>query len=293
MSGDGTDDALSPLYHACMADDRALVKKLLLEGANPNDGESVYHAAQLYRRECLELLLAHGADLSSRNATYGNTPLYFLAGHRESDRNAATVVEGMRWLLEHGADPNVTSDDLNETPLQCLARNGWGPTIAELFAAHGADLDLRRADGRSAYTLAVRSGNSAMAEWLRRRGADTSGVTAIDELLGACMRADEPKARAILFASPGLIQKLTKEDGGTIVQAVYERREASVRLMAELGFDLTVEGPWDGTPLHRAAWLGDAGLVKVLLDARGAGQRARLPLRQLPNRVGGPRVHEQ
>ena len=135
------------------------------QGANPNDGESVYHAAQLYRRECLELLLAHGADLSSRHATYGNTPLYFLAGHRESDRNAATVIEGMRWLLEHGADPNVTSDDLNETPLQCLARNGWGPAIAELFVAHGADLDLRRTDGRSAYALSVRAGNSAMAEW--------------------------------------------------------------------------------------------------------------------------------
>ena len=99
-----------------------------------------------------------------------------------------------------------------------------------------------------------------------RHGADTSGVTAIDGLLGACMRADEPKARAILSESPGLIPTLTKEDGGTIVQAVYERREASVRLMAKLGFDLTVEGPWDGTPLHHAAWLGDAGLVKVLLE---------------------------
>ena len=127
MGSDGSEEALPPLYHACMADDRALVKKLLSEGANPNDGESVYHAAQLDRRECLEILLAHGADLSSRHAAYGNTPLYFLAGHHESDPNAATVMEGMRWLLEHGADPNVTSEDLNETPLQGLARNGWGP----------------------------------------------------------------------------------------------------------------------------------------------------------------------
>lgn len=266
MGEDDTEDALPPLYHACMADDRALVKKLLVEGADPNDGESVYHAAQLNRRECLELLLAHGADLSSRNAAYRNTPLYFLAGHHATDANAATAAEGMRWLLEHGADPNVTSEEMNETPLQCLARNGWGPAVVELFRTHGADLSLRRADGRSAYLLAVRSGNAAMAAALRDRGADVSGMSPVDELLGACMQADEPKARALLAAHPDLMRQLTMDDLGTLVQAVYERLEASVRLMAELGFDLAVEAPWGGTPLHHAAWLGRASLVKLLVS---------------------------
>jgi ankyrin repeat protein len=248
-----------------MADDLALVKRLLEEGADPNDGESVYHSAQLNRRGCLELLLAHGADLSSRNAVHRNTPLYFLAGHRETDRAAATALEGMRWLLEHGADPNVTSEDANETPLQCLARNGWSPPAAALFLAHGADPDLRRADGRTAYVLAVRGGNVPMAEYLRERGAHARGVSPVDELLGACMRTDEPTARAVIAAHPGLMKRLTPEDRGTTVQAVYERRDASLQLMVALGFDLRSEGVWGGTPLHHAAWLGDASLVRALL----------------------------
>jgi ankyrin repeat protein len=111
MDAGETEPTLSPLYHACMANDVAQVEELLLAGADPNDGESVYHAAQLNRRECLALLLAHGADLSGRNAEHHNTPLYFLAGHREGEPGTDAAVLGMRWLLEHGADPNVTSYD--------------------------------------------------------------------------------------------------------------------------------------------------------------------------------------
>ena len=40
MGGDETEDALPPLYRACMADDRVLVKTLLVKGADPNDGEA-------------------------------------------------------------------------------------------------------------------------------------------------------------------------------------------------------------------------------------------------------------
>ena len=250
-----------------MADDRVLVEELLVGGADPNDGESVYHSAQLNRRECLELLLAHGADLSSRNAAYRNTPLYFLAGHRETDQNAATALEGMRWLLEHGADPNVTSGDLDETPLQCLAGNGWGTAIAELFLAHGAHVDLRRADGRSAFVLAVRSGNDAFAGYLRSHGASPQGVSPVDELLGACLSGD-PKALTLLSEHEGLIRTLTPEDHAMVVQAVYEGRPSSVAFMAQMGFDLRQEGSWGGTPLHHAAWLGNARMVEILLDYR-------------------------
>jgi ankyrin repeat protein len=123
-----------------------------------------------------------------------------------------------------------------------------------------------RADGRSAYVLALRSGNSAMAAALRDRGADTKGITPVDELLGACVTADASKARAILAAHPGLIRALSKDDHGTLVQAVYGEGADSLRLMAELGFDLAAEGPWGGTPLHHAAWLGNAALVRLLVS---------------------------
>jgi ankyrin repeat protein len=274
MAEDDREESLPPLYHACVANDVALVGQLLAAGADPNDGESVYHAAQLNRRECLALLLAHGADLSGRNAEHSNTPLYFLAGHREGEPGTAEAVLGMQWLLEHGADPNVPSYDTREAPLHCLARNGWSEPLVTLFLAHGASPDLPRADGRTVYVLAVRSGNVRCAELLRSRGAQTVGVGPVDELLGACLRADAAAAHALMAAHPDLMAALTEEDRGAMVQAVYHGREPSLRLMTAIGFDLRAEGDWGGTPLHHAAWLGDLALVRTLL-ALGAPVNVR------------------
>jgi ankyrin repeat protein len=257
---------LPPLYHACMANDLALVEKLLTEGADPNDGESVYHSAQLNLRGCLELLLAHGADLSARHPVYKNTPLYFLAGHREGEPGTDVALEGIRWLLEHGADPNVASDDAGETPLHLAARTGWGPRLLPaLLLAHGADVDRARADGRTALVLAVRRGNARLAEDLAARGASASGVTPADELVGAGLRADEEAARALLAAHPGLLDMLDDDARRALVEAVYDRSEDAVRLLAALGFDLAREGSWGGTPLHHAAWLGNAPMVRLLI----------------------------
>ncbi len=271
---DETEPSLPPLYHACVANDLDEVKRLLEAGADPNDGESVYHSAQLNHRACLEILLSHGANLSSRHATYRNTPLYFLAGHRESERGAACAALGMQWLLEHGADPNVASEDLEETPLHAIARGGWSPGVAELLVAFGAEVNRARADGRTPYVLAVRTGNEPLATFLRARGASTAGVAPVDAFLGACIRGDEPAARAALAANPALVAELDGEDRGVMVQAVHERRDASVRLMAAIGFDPGWEGMWGGTPLHHAAWLGRPTLVKTLL-ALGAPLNAR------------------
>jgi ankyrin repeat protein len=139
------------------------------------------------------------------------------------------------------------------------------PFVAEMLIAHGADPDAARADGRTAYVLAVRTGNTPLAEWFSARGVSTLGVLPVDLFLGACLRADEAAARAQLSAHPDLLATLTEEDRGAIVQAIHENREASVRLMAALGFDLGWEGSWGGTALHHAAWLGRTEMTRVLL----------------------------
>jgi ankyrin repeat protein len=253
------------LYFACVADHRALVELLLERGADPNDGESIYHSAELDHRQCLELLAARGADFSSRHSHWGNTPLYFLAGHPEGSPRAATAYAGMRWLLEHGADPNVTSTEREETPLHRVAENTRTPAVAEMLAVNGATIDPRRADGRTPFVLAVRSGNVALADFLRARGADPARLAPVDELLGACLTADETRARALLAADPGLIDRFGDDDKHALVAADV-RSEAAVRLMHALGFDLRWEGPWGGTPLHHAAWHGNVAMVTLLLS---------------------------
>jgi ankyrin repeat protein len=264
---DGADPSsrIPALYHACMADHAALVELLLVHGADPNDGESIYHAAEHDHRASLEVLLRHGADPGSRHRHWKNTPLYFLAGYKEFHPQCPIATRGMAWLLEHGADPNVASYATEETPLHRFAAYGRGPEAAELLLRHGAKIDQPRADGRTAYALAVRTGNVRMAEFLRERGADTA-VSDLDRFLGACIAGDATAAGELLARSPELVAGLAGEDRQTLALAAEEGNVAAVQLMVGLGFDLSWEGAWEGTPLHHAAWFGRPDMVRLLLE---------------------------
>ena len=264
------------LYFPAVANNLPVARVLLEHGANPTDGESVYHAAQHNHREMLALLASHGAELSGRHGGYGNTALYFLSTHRSSNPITPTCILGMAWLLEHGADPNVTSSIApsgkpvpsdGETPLQRAAASGWDADALQLLVDHGASVDARRADGRSAYALAVRAGNRSGADYLERAGADTASLSPIDELLGACLTNDAESARALVAAHPALMSSLTHEDSAALGVAVTEGQEDAVALMTSLGWPLDAEGEWGGTPLHWAAWNGRLPMVRLLVAA--------------------------
>ena len=258
---DGEHEArISALYFACVGNHLDVVRLLLSRGANPNDGESVFHAAELNSRECLELLVAHGADVSNACAAYGNTPLYFLAGYHGGVRNASTVALGMRWLLEHGADPNVPSGKERATPLQQCAQNGWLEVVTMLLE-HGADPALKRADGRAAYALAVRGGHQKVASLL-----PVSDLSPVDRLIGACMRGDEAGARAILAEDEAVFASFSADDRGTVAHAANIGTASAVRAMHAVGFDLAWESPWAGTALHHAAWHGNVAMTRLLLE---------------------------
>lgn len=275
LFNDGESDApLSALYFAANLNNVSAVRLLLEHGANPNDGESVYHAAERNHRESLELLLAHGAEISQRHERWGNTPLYFIAGHKPFSKWCASSELGMQWLLQHGANPDITSDNGNknaasptrgETPLHRIASYGKSAAVARMLVEHGATVDLPRADGRTAYTLAIRTGNTPVAEFLASVGANIAAPTPADILIGACLLANETHARALLADHPNLISTLTTEDRQALALAAEEGRLDSVRLMTSLGWDLSAEGAWGGTPLHYAAWHGNGEMTALLV----------------------------
>src|SRR5262245_57193914 len=177
---DGGEGKLSVLYRASQNGNTGLVKLLLEHGANPNDGESAYHAAERNHRDVLALLLAHGAEISAAHPHWNNTVLFCLSGYHSDHPLARSAAAGMEWLLEHGADPNVPSTGQRETPLHRIAEFGHGVEVAHLLLAHGADPRLTRADGRTPYEMAMRSGNIAVAELLRARGAATDSLRPVD-----------------------------------------------------------------------------------------------------------------
>jgi ankyrin repeat protein len=253
------------LYRASALGTAALVRVLLERGADPNDGESVYHAAEHDHRAVLELLVRHGAEISARHPRWNNTVLYFLVGHSDDAPGAPAAAEGMRWLLEHGADPNVTSYDSREMPLHRVADFGRGAALAELLLAHGADPARPRADGRTPCDLALRVGNRPVLELLRARGA-AGEPRPLDAFFGACAEGQVDEARRIRDAHPGLLESLPPEERNAVSWAVRNGRAVAVRALAALGFDVGLEGSAPGTPLHWVSWYGKVEMVRVLLE---------------------------
>ncbi len=263
------------LYGATGVNDYPELARVLLEaGANPNDGESRYHAAEHHHVRCLEVLAEFGCDFSGVDKGWGNTPLYFLFGYVQGAETKA----GIRWLLEHGANPNIVSykDGVAETPLHAAVNHDWDVETVELLLRHGAEIDARRADGRTAYALAVRGGREALARVLRERGA-ADEASESDRLLGACMRGELKRA-----GTPVLREfAWSEEDRKMPLVAAREGRAAALRALAQAGMSLDVSADDGERPLHWAAWHGWREATAVLIEHKVA-------LSECDRRFGAP-----
>ncbi|PYI55512.1 ankyrin repeat domain-containing protein [Paenibacillus flagellatus] len=242
---------LPVLYGALGIAGHMEVGRALLEaGANPNDGETLYHAAELSRIDCLDLLHAYGVDVNA-------TPALFRKLDYEDEI-------GVRWFLENGVDPNLTLGEQRHTPLHWAVYRGRSLPIVELLLKHGAECDARRTDGKTAYVLAVRFGESDVAELLLRHGAMREEGK-VDRFLGACAACDEHRVRRMLEKDPDLLSILTADDREMLLEFAERGRADVVRLMLEVGFDVAVSRE-TGTALHIAAWFGHLDTVRVLLS---------------------------
>lgn len=267
------DSSLKPLYHATGISNNAGVARLLIEaGAELDDGESLYHAAENFHLESLILLREAGADLGRTNANqWGNTPLYFILGHRNSQYSAETANQDAAWLLENGADPNIKMRDGGETALHAAIKAMRSAQIIERFLKHGADPSLPRDDGKTPYDLAVRNGDTEIITLLENSGAEKRRLTEKERFLKACMSADRETAQAIKNADPGILGSLDEEERYLFVEAAIENKVEALRVMLDLGFNITFKGSkeWSATALHWASWHGQTEACRFLLE-RGA-----------------------
>ena len=243
-----------------------LAAVLLDAGADPSDGVTLPLAAGGGDIDALELLHAHGADVNRPWATDGASPLYLILSW-------ADTVDGVRWLLAHGADPDPVFAPNGESPLHVVARR-WTAEVAAWLVARGADVDRRRADGRTPHALAELNGNREVAEWLLAHGA-SGELSDVDRLVAACSRGDRATAEAMLAARPSLRAGI----GGEHYEALYHAAERgdtrAIDAMLACGFDANRGDEEIGkTALHVAAQAGQVDAVRALL-AHGASVSVR------------------
>jgi ankyrin repeat protein len=254
----------SVLYGAAgIAHDAALTRLLLEHGADPNDGEVVYHAPETYDNAALHALVETG------KLTADSLASMLL---RKCDWHD---YDGVRWLLEHGADPNFKTRWGYSALHQAIRRDNQIETI-ELMLDHGAD-PMVVGHGLTAVEMSARDGRGDVLDLFERRGIPLR-LQGIYELLAACARNDAARVRSIAQREPGFAGQVVMQASRLLREFAGIGNTEGVRHLLDLGVDVAAvdhdgDGYWgiakNSTALHVAAWLGRHATVKLLIE-RGA-----------------------
>jgi hypothetical protein len=255
VSAPDDDQPLSALYGAAGKNyDLELTKILLNAGADPNDGESLYHSLESFI--CTRLLLENGARIGGTNALY-----------RALDFDNLAALE---LLLQHGADPN---EPLGNSPLTewgspllwAIKRRRSRRHVAALVKA-GADPSASTLSGVSAYSLALQLGLDEVAELLRENGG-AKPIPEEERFIAACARGDEAEAQRIRSRRPDLPGSLQEARLRSLPDLTAEGVDEGVRLMVKLGWPIAARGgDWNASALNLAVFRGNAGLTRFLLE---------------------------
>jgi len=259
----------SALYGAAgVAHSPELTRLLLERGADPNDEETPYHAPEEWDTATVRVLAESGRLTPDSLAT-------MLL--RSADWHH---LDGVRLLLDHGADPNRMTR-WGRTALQQAVLRDNDLAIVEAMLDHGAD-PTRPTGGPTAAALAAERGRGDILALFERRGIATA-LEGLRAVAAACALGRLPQARQLLDSDPGLRQQLEVHSGALLAAFAGNDNAAGLAALFELGVEpgtrlAAGDGYWGIAPgsnaLHAAAWRAAHQAVEVLVG-RGVAVDAR------------------
>ena len=254
----------SALYGCVDANCDRAARVMLEAGADPNDGESLYHACEKENLAMLEALGDHG--LNERDVSYC---IKHAMDFRWDD--------GIDWFLEQGADPNAIHPEANETSLHWAVKRNCSIRAIRSLLDREADPNARTKRGVSAFLgikgntpldFALRLGRSNVAHVLLDAGAVPTPQDAVGDFVIACANGERDAAQRMLDNDERLLSKIDNRDKVLVAHVAQMQSWDGVRLMVELGWKPDQRGGWmEGTPLHWAICYGNDAMVEFLLSS--------------------------
>ncbi|MDP4216492.1 MAG: ankryin [Bacteroidota bacterium] len=255
----------SVLYGAAGSAQHPGVTQLLIDhGADPNDPETPYHSTETYDNTTLKILIGSG-KLTPRSFT--------IMLVRKADWHD---YDGMELLLRAGADPNHMSI-WGFTPLHQSIRRDNRLRQIDLLLDHGADPTITSFhDGLSPASVAIRRGRADVLASLKHRGILPEPKGA-ERLIYACAMNDSAAVRQIIKEHPEWVEQVKKEGPTLLAEFAGTANADGVRQLLDLGIpvnslyggDAYFGIPPKSTALHVAAWKAWPNAVSVLIE-RGA-----------------------
>lgn len=204
----------------------------------------------------IERIIGSKPELINTYDRLGNTALY-----NASENGKLRLV---RFILDHGADPNLTNNKQMYTPLYVAAEHKYTEIVQALLES-GADPNIATRHGETSLYAASSRRYLDIMRALIQSGADTNkpmngGHTPLH------VASEKGHYEAVqLLIENGANPVIENEYGNSPLHVASEQRV--VELLLANGADINKTNHTGYTPLHIASQKGRVEVVRALLDA--------------------------
>jgi ankyrin repeat protein len=228
--------------------------------ARGGDGQTPLHFASTI--EVADYLLDRGAAIDARDVDHESTPAQYMIRDRQqiarhlvsrgcaTDLLMASALGDVALVRRHlDADPAIVRMNVSERYFPKQNPRSGGTIYIWTLGGH-----------KTAHELAREFGHAAAFDLLMERSP------APLKLVVAVALGDESAARALVDAGAATITSMTDDDRAALPNAAERNNTPTVRWMLEIGWPVDAGGESGETALHWAAFHGNAGMTRVLLQ---------------------------
>jgi ankyrin repeat protein len=210
------------------------------------------------------LLLAAGADMNARDVDHESTPAQYMVSERQ---------DVARHLISRGCETDLLMAaavgdveraqghlDADSGCIRTRVDSDWFPMAHP--KAGGTIYNWTLGFHASAHEVAHKFGHNDVLDLLFER--TPSGL----KLVEACWLGDEARVRSLRAEAPSVADTLSDQERQLIAHAARNNRTMTVRLMLECGLPVDARSQHQATPLHWAAFHGNAEMTREILLRR-------------------------